>query len=178
MVALPEIWTVGHSTHSPADFSRLLASHAIEQVADVRTVPRSRRHPHFSADEMARWLPHAGVRYAHLAQLGGWKRVETDSPNDAWRNRSFRGYADYATGPEFAGGLDELLALATSSRTAVMCSESLWWRCHRRLIADRITVAGGTVRHIGSDGRTSEHKLTPFAVVDAHGEVTYPAHRG
>lgn len=137
-------------------------------------MPRSRRHPQFERDALARWLPERGISYAHLARLGGWKHPGADSPNGAWRNRSFRGYADYALSPDFARGVGELLALAAARRTAMMCSESLWWRCHRRLVADRIVVDGGTVHHIGSDGRLSTHALTAFAVVGEDGRITYP----
>jgi uncharacterized protein (DUF488 family) len=169
------VWTVGHSTHALERLVDLLRSHAIEQVADIRTVPRSRRHPQFERDALARSLPERGIAYAHLPRLGGWKHPDAHSSNGAWRNRSFRGYADYALTPEFAAGLDELLASAEARRTAMMCSEALWWRCHRRLVADRIVVAGGTVGHIGSNGRVTTHTLTSFAAVDPSGRVTYPA---
>jgi uncharacterized protein (DUF488 family) len=168
------VWTIGHSTHSRAKLVELLRLHAIEQIADIRSVPRSRRHPRFERDALTRSLPQNGISYAHLPRLGGWKSPDADSPNRAWRNRSFRGYADYALGAEFALGVDELLALAAARRTAMMCSEALWWRCHRRLVADRIVVDGGTVQHIGSDGRASTHTLTSFAAVDEDGRITYP----
>jgi uncharacterized protein (DUF488 family) len=113
------------------------------------------------------------VEYVHLARLGGWRKPTPDSPNGAWRNQSFRGYADYAMGDEFAKGLAQIRELAGAHRTAMMCSEALWWRCHRRLIADHLVIAGGTVCHIGSAGRASEHELTPFAVVGQDG-ITYP----
>jgi uncharacterized protein (DUF488 family) len=169
------VWTIGHSGHSPEKLLELLRLHAIEQVADVRSVPRSRRHPQFEREALAQWMPEHGIAYAHLALLGGRKRADADSPNGAWRNRSFRGYADYALSPEFAAGVDQLRALAAAGRTAMMCSEALWWRCHRRLIADRLVVDGDTVHHIGSNGRLSTHTLTSFAAVDEHGRITYPA---
>jgi uncharacterized protein (DUF488 family) len=172
------VWTIGHSTHSPADLVELLRLHAIKQVVDIRSVPRSRRHPQFERDALTRWLPEREISYAHLPRLGGWKRPDADSPNGAWRNRSFRGYADYALTGEFARGVDELLALAATRRTAMMCSEALWWRCHRRLVADRIVVDGGTVWHITSDGRASTHALTSFATVHDDGRSTYPHVRG
>jgi uncharacterized protein (DUF488 family) len=168
------VWTVGHSTHTSDAFAALLAVHEIEQVADVRTVPRSRRHPHFHAEALARDLAARGVAYAHLPRLGGWRPARSDSPNGAWRNTSFRGYADYAMGEEFATGLAQLRELATTRRTAMMCSEALWWRCHRRLIADRLVADGDTVCHIGSDARASAHRLTPFAVVGPDRQITYP----
>ena len=173
-----QVWTVGHSTHPLGAFVALLAVHEIAQIADVRTVPKSRRHPHFESGALARSLPEHGVAYAHLPRLGGWRHTQAGSPNDAWRNPSFRGYADYAMGEEFARGLAQLRQLAAARRTAVMCSEALWWRCHRRLIADRLVVAGDSVLHIGSGGRTSAHQLTAFATVEPDGRITYSAASG
>jgi uncharacterized protein (DUF488 family) len=169
-----DVWTIGHSTHCAEAFAALLAAHEIEQVADVRTVPKSRRHPHFHTDVLARDLPARGVAYEHLPALGGWRPARTDSPNGAWRNTSFRGYADYAMGDEFATGLAQLRQLAGARRTAMMCSEALWWRCHRRLIADRLVAAGDAVCHIGSDARASAHRLTSFAVIGPERQITYP----
>jgi uncharacterized protein (DUF488 family) len=169
-----KVWTVGHSTHSIETFVALLAAHDIAQVADVRTVPKSRRHPHFHTDALARSLPERRVAYVHLASLGGWRQADAESPNGAWRNVSFRGYADYAMGAEFADGLAQLRRLSGARRTAMMCSEALWWRCHRRLIADRLVVAGDTVCHISSTGRAAEHRLTSFATVESSGQITYP----
>ena len=170
-----KVWTIGHSTLSLEAFVALLVAHAIAQVADVRTVPRSRRHPHFDADALAGSLPGRGVAYVHLPRLGGWRRANADSPNGAWRNTSFRGYADYAMGEGFAEGLAQLRGIAAARRTAMMCSEALWWRCHRRLVADRLLLAGDTVCHISSGGRVSAHQLTPFATVEPDGLITYPA---
>jgi uncharacterized protein (DUF488 family) len=169
-----DVWTVGHSTHSGDEFLALLLAHAIEQVADVRTVPKSRRHPHFHTDALASDLSARGVAYEHLPRLGGWRPPRPDSPNGAWRNTSFRGYADHAMSEDFAAGLAQLRDLAATRRTAMMCSEALWWRCHRRLIADRLVAAGHRVWHIGSDARTSAHGLTPFAVVGPGRQITYP----
>ena len=169
------VWTVGHSTQPLDAFVALLVAHDITQVADIRTVPRSRRHPQFDTDALARSLPERGVAYAHLPRLGGWRRANADSPNDAWRNLSFRGYADYAMGDEFADGIAQLRRLSGARRTAMMCSEALWWRCHRRLIADRLVVAGDTVCHISSTGRTSAHQLTAFAKAAPDGHITYSA---
>jgi uncharacterized protein (DUF488 family) len=168
------IWTVGHSTHGFDEFVDLLATHGITLLADVRTVPRSRRHPQFHAEALARSLPGRGVKYVHVPDLGGWRRPTQGSPNSGWRNESFRGYADYAMGQGFAAGLSRLRELAAAERVAIMCSEALWWRCHRRLVADRLVVTGDVVCHIGPDGRASEHELTPFAVVGADGQITYP----
>jgi uncharacterized protein (DUF488 family) len=170
-----QVWTVGHSTHAFEAFLALPAGHGIEQLADIRTVPKSHRHPQFHTETLARSLPAAGVRYQHVALLGGWRRPAADSPNPAWRNRSFRGYADYALTLPFAAGLAELRALAATGRTAMMCSEALWWRCHRRLVADRLVAGDDLVWHIGSDGRVSPHALTPFATVTDDGRVIYSA---
>jgi uncharacterized protein (DUF488 family) len=168
------VWTIGHSTHTFEAFLALVAVHGIDLLADIRAVPRSRRHPHFDQTVLERTVPEHGIVYVHLPRLGGWRRPAPESPNGGWRNRSFRGYADYAMGQEFAAGLTELRALAASRRTAAMCSEAQWWRCHRRLVADRLVVAGDVVFHIGSDGRASQHHVTSFAKVSAEGPITYP----
>jgi uncharacterized protein (DUF488 family) len=169
-----QVWTVGHSTHSIDAFVALLVAHDIAQVADIRTVPKSRRHPQFHTDALGRSLPEDGVTYMHLPRLGGWRRADADSPNSAWENLSFRGYADYAMGEEFADGVAQLRRLAAPRRTAVMCSEAVWWRCHRRLVADHLVIAGDTVCHVNSAGRASAHRLTPFAKVHPTGLITYP----
>jgi uncharacterized protein (DUF488 family) len=169
------VWSVGHSTHPFDAFVALLEAHSIEALADIRRVPRSARSPHFNTDALAASLPERGIRYRHLSKLGGWRRGSPDSPNDGWRNASFRAYADFTTSEEFAGGLGELQEMAASTRTAMMCSEALWWRCHRRLVADQLVASGAAVWHIGSDGRTSVHRLPPFARVAADGRLTYPA---
>jgi uncharacterized protein (DUF488 family) len=168
------VWTVGHSTHALDVFVGLLREHEIALLLDVRTVPNSRRHPHFGADALAGSLPDRGVGYQRCPALGGWRRTVADSPNGGWRNESFRGYADYAMSCGFAETLAVLRGMAAERRTAIMCAEALWWRCHRRLIADRLVVSGDTVCHIGPDGRASAHRLPAFARVDAAGGVTYP----
>jgi uncharacterized protein (DUF488 family) len=170
-----QIWTIGHSTHSFDAFVGLLDGHGIALLADIRTVPKSRRYPHFHTYALARSLPDRGTGYLHLPRLGGWRRAAADSPNGAWRNASFRGYADYAMTDEFAKGLAQLRGLAAAQSVAMMCSEALWWRCHRRLVADRLVATGDTVCHIGSDGRASAHELASFATVGVDGQVTYPA---
>jgi uncharacterized protein (DUF488 family) len=115
------------------------------------------------------------MAYRHVPRLGGWRHASAETPNGAWRNRSFRAYADYAMTAEFDQGLLELRRLAEAQPTVMMCSEALWWRCHRRLVADRLVVAGDTVHHLGSDGHASRHLLTAFARVEADGQVTYPS---
>ena len=168
------MFTVGHSTHSLDGLAALLARHGVERVVDVRRTPRSRRHPQFERDSLAAELPRRGVDYRHLPALGGRRRARPDSPNGGWEHEAFRGYADHALTEEFAAGLADLCALARERPTAVMCAEALWWRCHRRLIADRLTALGWAVCHIAADGGVSEHELPAFAVVQADRTVLYP----
>jgi uncharacterized protein (DUF488 family) len=146
-------------------------------VADVRAFPTSRRVPHASGEQLGGWLPADGVGYLHLPELGGRRRALPDSPNTGWRTGGFRGYADHMASAEFARGIERLEAAARSGRTAVMCAEGLWWRCHRRLVADALVARGWTVRHILPDGGLAEHELTPFAVVEGE-RVTYPPGQG
>ncbi len=143
-------------------------------MCDVRAVPRSTRHPQFSANALARALPDRAIQYRHLAGLGGWRHARRDSPNMGWRNASFRGYADYALSPEFADAFGELRSLGSRQPTVIMCAEAVWWRCHRRLISDRLLAAGWDVCHIGSDGRALPHSLTGFAEIQPDGTVIYP----
>lgn len=135
---------------------------------DVRTVPRSRRHPHVSKEALGPALAAAGIAYSHAPDLGGLRRPRPDSRHTAWRNDSFRGYADHMETPAFATALADLVELARTARTCVMCAEAVPWRCHRSLLADALTVRGHTVEHITAEGRASRHALTPFA--RAHGE--------
>jgi uncharacterized protein (DUF488 family) len=158
-------------------FVRLLASHGIAHLADIRTVPRSKKWPHFGTDQLSTTLPVHGIAYTHIPQLGGWRRPVQDSPNGGWRNNSFRGYADYALTDNFGDGLAELCDLARDRPTAIMCSEGLWWRCHRRLVADRLVAAGWEVVHIAPAGGTARHQLSDFAVVGTDGRVVYPPRR-
>jgi uncharacterized protein (DUF488 family) len=172
------LFTVGHSTHSLDGLCALLAAHDVTRVVDVRRFPRSRRHPQFDAESLAMTLPERGIDYHHLPALGGRRRPRPESPNGGWDNEAFRGYADHALSAEFAEALDELCGLARERTTAIMCAEGLWWRCHRRLIADRLTVLGWPVLHIAPDGRLAEHALPPFAVPQADGTVRYPPAQG
>lgn len=168
------VLTVGHSTRSLEAFADLLRAHGVERVVDVRTVPRSRRNPQFNRETLPAALATYGIGYSHLASLGGLRHPHADSPNTAWRNLSFRGYADYMATPEFAGGLDELLALAHRQQVAIMCAEAVPWRCHRSLIADALLVRGVAVEDILSATRREPHRLTPFARVEGT-SITYPA---
>lgn len=169
----PQIFTVGHSTHALPDFVRILRDHCVEQVADVRRYPGSRRQPWFGRESLARELPTRGLRYAHLPELGGRRRPAPESPNGGWRVEGFRAYADHMASPEFGAGLEALERLAAERTTVVMCAEGLWWHCHRRLVADVLTVGGWDVRHIGPDGTATGHELTSFAVPDGE-RLTYP----
>jgi uncharacterized protein (DUF488 family) len=168
-----EVYTIGHSTRTLEELIGLLKAHSIQTVADVRTVPRSRRFPHFDKESLAAALEANGIRYLHMKDLGGWRRARKDSPNTGWRNASFRGYADYLLTADFAGALARLIALARSERVALMCAEAVPWRCHRSLIADALTVRGIEVRHITGPGAPDIHQLTPFASVDGV-TITYP----
>ena len=177
----PAIFTIGHSTRSLDEFLRLLRAHQIDQLADIRTMPRSRRHPHFSIEALSVSLPAAGIVYRHFPGLGGLRKPRRDSRNTGWRHSGFRGYADYMETDEFAIALDELLGFAGHApveqtrppRTAIMCAEAVWWRCHRQLVADALVARGAAVHHITSDAPPSPHVLTAFArVVDRR--VTYP----
>jgi uncharacterized protein (DUF488 family) len=156
-----ELLTVGHGTLPADELAALLTDHGVALLVDVRSYPGSRRHPHFGRAEMAAWLPEAGVAYRWEGRLGGRRPVRADSVNVALRNAAFRGYADHMTTPEFRQALDEVLAEAATRPTAVMCSESLWWRCHRRLLSDAATLVGGAaVTHLMHDGRRVQHPLT------------------
>ena len=171
---MPAAFTIGHSNHPLERFVELLRGARIEVLADVRTAPRSRKWPHFDTEALATSLPAAGVRYVHLRGLGGFRRPRPDSPNGAWENESFRGYADYALTEPFEQALDQFKDLAGRARAAMMCSEALWWRCHRRLVSDRLVAEGWEVLHIGADGRTEAHVLADFAVAQEDGRVIYP----
>jgi uncharacterized protein (DUF488 family) len=166
------VWTVGHSTLGLTDFLALLRTHEIELLADIRRYPASRRHPHFNAESLAAGLVENGIAYRHLEGLGGRRGVRADSRNTLWRNASFRGYADYMETPEFQAALEELERLAAGKRTAILCSEAVWWRCHRQLVADMLTARGAEVRHITGMGEAKAHTITKGARVDA-GKVTY-----
>ncbi len=162
-----ELLTVGHGTLAVGELSDLLRRHGVALVVDVRSYPGSRRHPHVGREQMARWLPEAGVAYRWEPRLGGRRRARPDSPHVALRNAAFRAYADHMAGEEFRAGLDAVLADATERRTAVMCSESVWWRCHRRLLADAaVLVRRAQVRHLMHDGRLVDHPVTDGARLD------------
>jgi uncharacterized protein (DUF488 family) len=174
MPAATTLWTIGHSTRSADDFVHVLQGHGVEVVADVRRFPGSRRHPQFGSAALADRLAADGIGYAWLARLGGRRRGETGPEHLGWRNPSFRAYAAYTWTEEFAEGLEELLHIAAGRPTALMCSELLWWRCHRALIADVLRLLGLQVIHImGEDPGTPHPYTSPARIAD--GELTYPA---
>ncbi|HMC40552.1 MAG TPA: DUF488 domain-containing protein [Acidimicrobiales bacterium] len=159
-----DLFTVGHGTLAADRFSALLVSAGVEQLVDVRRAPGSRRQPHFGRAALETWLPEAGVGYRWEARLGGWRRAAPDSPNAGLRNASFRGYADYMGTAEFRDAFDDLVAGAAKAATVVMCSEAVYWRCHRRLISDAaVLLKGVSVLHLDHGGATRPHRLTEGA---------------
>jgi len=167
------IHTIGHSTRSLEQFLALLERSSIECLVDVRAFPGSRRYPHFNREALEASLGEAGIGYLHCPALGGRRRASPDGPPSAWRNESFRAYAEYMRTVPFHEGLDDLIRRGADARTVIMCSEAVPWRCHRSLISDALLARGVAVEHI-LDAKNSPHQLTSFAVV-ANGEVTYPA---
>lgn len=166
--------TIGHGTLGEDAFAGLVTGAGIETVLDVRRFPGSRRHPHVAKDRIAVWLPERGVAYRWLPALGGRRRPTPDSPNTGLRDEAFRGYADHMATAAFREGVGALLEEARARRVATMCAESLWWRCHRRLIADHLVlVEGVAVEHVLPDGRVTPHRPTPEAVVQGT-KVVYP----
>ena len=157
------IWTIGHSTRTIEEFIDLLRDNQIEILVDVRHFPGSRKFPHFNKGALHDALVAAGIRYEHLVELGGRRPVRLDSHNVVWRNASFRGYADYMETQPFHDGIDRLLEIARSGRTAIMCSEAVWWRCHRSMIADYLKAIGVHVFHILSSKKAQEHPYTSAA---------------
>ncbi len=168
------IYTVGHSTRSAHDLRKLLQRAGVRVVADVRAFPGSRRHPQFNRAALTEWLQDAQIAYLHMPDLGGRRKPAPDSPNTAWRESAFRGYADYAASENFRSALADLEATARELPTAIMCAEAVWWRCHRRLIADALTVRGWRVEHLGVGEPPPVHELPEFAVVEQNGTLTYP----
>jgi uncharacterized protein (DUF488 family) len=174
-VADVELLTVGHGTLTADELGRLLVDNGVEQPVDVRSYPGSRRNPQFGREAMETWVPGAGIGYRWERRLGGRRRARPDSLNVALRNEAFRGYADHMAGEAFRAGLDAVLAEAAERRTAVMCSETVWWRCHRRLLSDAaVLVRGAEVRHLMHDGRLVAHPVTEGARLDrGRGCVVY-----
>jgi uncharacterized protein (DUF488 family) len=167
------LYTIGHSTHPIGTFLSLLLQHEIAVLADVRSFPGSRRWPQFNQDELKVSLQESGIAYESLKLLGGRRHSSRqDSPHSAWQQAAFRSYADYADSTEFADGLEQLSRLAKERRSAIMCAEGLWWQCHRRIIADQMTVLGWQVRHVMPNGKLTVHSLPDFARVSG-GHIIY-----
>jgi uncharacterized protein (DUF488 family) len=167
-----KIWTVGHSTRSFDDFLEVIREYHIEAIADVRRFPGSRRLPQFQSAALEQALAAHGIAYQWLPALGGRRRPDPQSPNVGWRHPAFRAYADHVASEEFAGGLFELLNMARGLRTAMMCAEVLWWRCHRRLISDVATSLGAEVIHIRDVKHAEVHRLAPPARL-VRGRLSY-----
>ena len=166
------IWTIGHSTRKIEEFIGLLKEHRISALADVRRYPGSRRHPQFGQEQFATALRQEGMEYIHFPELGGRRPARPDSPNTAWRNEAFRGYADYMMTPEFLAGVERLRKLSRESPTAIMCAEALWWQCHRGLVADFLKAEGEQVLHIVGPGKVEEHPFTSAARI-VSGKLSY-----
>ncbi|MDP4221420.1 MAG: DUF488 domain-containing protein [Bacteroidota bacterium] len=158
------IWTIGHSTRSLEEFIGMLRSFDIELLVDIRSYPGSRRYPHFGKEALALSLPAAGIEYIHLGELGGRRKARPDSQNTAWRNEAFRGYADYMETAEFKKGIEHMEDLALQKRTVYMCSEAVWWRCHRALVSDYLKDRKWKVIHIMDTGKSMEHPYTSVAL--------------
>jgi uncharacterized protein (DUF488 family) len=167
------IYTIGHSIHPAEQFLALLQAHEVRQVADIRTVPKSRRHPQFNSATLDAYLNSRGIVYRHFPALGGLRKPRPDSVNTGWRHPGFRGYADHMQSAEFSAGVDHLLAFSAAARTTVMCAEAVWWRCHRQLLADALLARGVPVYHILGPADAKPHHLSEFARI-ADGRVTYP----
>jgi uncharacterized protein (DUF488 family) len=167
------IFTLGHSTLPIERFLALLQTYAVERLVDIRTIPRSRHNPQFNSDALAESLEAIGIDYRHMQALGGLRHARKDSPNGGWRNDSFRGYADYMQTETFRKALEALIALGRDKRTAIMCAESVPWRCHRSLVADALEVRGAPAVEILSESNWRMHPLTPFAKVEGL-QITYP----
>lgn len=168
------IWTIGHSTRELGEFIYILKSFKIECIADIRSFPGSKRYPHFNKEALELSLPQNNIKYIHLRELGGRRKVKPDSINAGWRLAAFRGYADYMETSSFKEALQGLERLGSAERIAYMCSEALWWRCHRALVSDCLKLHGWTVLHIMGIGKTQAHTYTsPSRIVN--GELLYPA---
>jgi uncharacterized protein (DUF488 family) len=174
---ISRIWTIGHSTRPIDIFISLLEENGIKLVADVRSLPGSKRYPQFNREMLARSLTEHGIRYEHFAELGGRRKAKKDSRNTAWRNASFRGYADHMETEEFQKGVERLVDLAAESGpAAIMCAEAVWWRCHRALISDYLKVRGIDVMHILDASKSEPHPFTSAAHV-ADGSLSYASER-
>ena len=171
---MPTIYTIGHSTRSAEEFLELLQPAGVTLVADVRAFPSSRRHPQWGGPALAEYLRGAGIGYRHLPGLGGRRSAVPGSPNGGWHETAFQGYADHMATPEFQHALADLEAAARETPTAIMCAEAVWWRCHRRLIADALVVREWKVEHLGVRDEPAGHELTGFTVLGPGQTLIYP----
>ena len=171
---MTKIYTIGHSTHALDEFIKILQAYEIELVVDVRTIPRSRHNPQFNQDELELGLQAHDIGYFHLEELGGLRHTTKFSINTAWKNSSFRGFADYMQTEEFKAGIAQLILLAEGKRTVIMCAEAIPWRCHRSLIGDALLVRDIVVEDILNEKTSHPHKMTPWAKVEGN-IITYPA---
>lgn len=169
---MKRIYTIGHSTHDLEDFIKMLECFSVNHVVDIRHYPGSRRFPHFNKDALSASLPAKGVAYTHLIELGGRRKPAPDSLNKAWRLAAFRGYADHMETEEFEKGIGKLISIARSSETAYMCSEAVWWSCHRALVSDYLKWKGWEVLHILNPAKAEEHPYTRAAAI-INGELNY-----
>ena len=175
------IYTIGHSTRPAQELISLLREVGVDLLVDVRTVPRSRFNPQFNTDVLPDTLDAAGIAYRHMPALGGLRhrpKGAPPSPNGLWRNEAFQAYADYALTAPFRGALDELCEVAHNQTCAIMCAEAVWWRCHRRIVADYLLASGEDVRHIMEHGKTEPASLTPGAAPQPDGTILYPNAQG
>lgn len=168
------IYTIGHSNRSFDIFLGLLEEHGIQHVLDIRTIPKSRHNPQFGKDQLAPALAEHDIKYSHLTLLGGLRKVQPDSPNTAWRNKSFQGYADYMQTADFEAGLAQAISVAKQSRSVLMCAEAVPWRCHRSLVADALLLRHIQVEDIINPGKTHPHKMTPWGKSVDY-KMIYPA---
>lgn len=168
------VLTIGHSTRSSEEFLEILKAFHVTRLVDIRTVPRSRTNPQFNPDELAVFLEDNDIAWQHMSDLGGLRKPKKDSINSAWRNDSFRGYADYMQTPEFESAINELIALTEKDTVAIMCAEAVPWRCHRSMVADALVARGFKVDNIMSKTKADPHKLRPFAQVTDQKLVYYP----
>jgi len=171
------IYTVGHSTRPIEDFIELMKTYAIETVVDVRKIAQSRHNPQYGEDALRKRLSESGISYLRFEGLGGLRPTTPDSVNTGWKNKSFRGYADYMQTSEFEENIEKLIALAAELQTVIMCAEAVPWRCHRSLIGDALVIRGIEVNDIISESRCTPHKLTSFAKVEGD-TIIYPPSEG
>jgi len=170
---MQRIWTIGHSTRKIDDFISILEAQRIKLIVDVRLLPGSKRYPQFNQDALAKSLSENGISYEHFPELGGRRKPKPDSRNSAWRNESFRGYADHMETEEFSKGIDRLIDLAEKiGPTAIMCAEAVWWRCHRALISDFLKARDVEIVHIMDAKKTESHPFTSVARI-VNGQLTY-----